>query len=163
MASVGWDHRSRARFFSHLWVPFHAVVAAWKATFIEWRQFIACHRAKLLFESVKVKVIRNKVSFNPTILYFHMDWPMLWYAVWIKCKLYCAKLTCDCVLWRILTPLFQHSVCNELRRIKSPFPCVMPCLFFTYPSQIPFVLQRRAVSFWVWCVLAQQEHCPGKI
>lgn len=34
-------------------------------------------------------------------------------------------------------------------------------VYFSCPSQIPFVLQRRALSFWIWGLLAQQKHCPG--
>lgn len=40
--------------------------------------------------------------------------------------------------------------------------CLTTYLSFSCPPQVPVVLQRRALSFRVWRLPAQQKHRPGK-
>lgn len=61
--------------------------------------------------------------------------------------------------------LYLWLVCfGHIKKNKITYSlCNAMFVFLSCFSQIPFVLQRGAFSFRIWCLLTQQEHCPGKL
>lgn len=113
-------------------------------------QFLPLYHTWSHFHSLSQSQIPQKIQL------IHMYQTILQNTICICCwKLYCVELAvCFEQTWHLFS-----MFCNGSKRIKSSFPFVTPCFFS--PIQIPFVLPRRTVSFWIWCLLTEQEHCSG--